>query len=125
MHPVDHLDREPVHGGHRGGGLLRPDRPRGVHGAHRVAGQPAGQLVRLVAAQLVERRTRRAAVQDVGGVGRRASVPGQHEPHVRAPERRSASQRSAAANAAESVPCSGTAGAPTPGAVPFALPARG
>ena len=43
VHTVDHLDREPVRGGHRGGGLLRPDRPGGVHGADRVVGQPAGQ----------------------------------------------------------------------------------
>ena len=125
VHAVEHLDRESVRGGDRLRGLLRPDRPRGVHGADGVVGEPFGEQVRLRPAELVERGARRAAVEDAGRVGGGAPVPDQHEPHSDVPVRSPVSQRSAAANASASVPCSGTAGAPTPGAVPFVAAARG
>ena len=115
LHAVEHLDREPVRGGDRLRGLLRPDRPGGVHRADRVVGEPFGEQVRLRPAELVERGARRAAVEDAGRVGGGAPVPDQQsEPHADVPARSPVSQRSAAANASASVPCSGTAGAPTP-----------
>ena len=125
MDPVDHLDGESVRGGDGGRGLLGPDRPGGVHGADGVVGEPFGEQVRLRAAELVERGAGRAAVEDAGRVGGGAPVPDQHEPQSASPYAARSSQRSAAANASASVPCSGTAGAPTPGAVPFVAAARG
>ena len=86
VHPVDHLDREPVHGGHRGGGLLGPDRP--ARRARRApGGRPAGGPARPPGRGPARRaahpggRLSRTCV----GVGRRASVPGEHEPHAGAP----------------------------------------
>ena len=124
MDPVDHLDGESVGGGH-GAAVCWVRIAREAHGADGVVGEPFGEQVRLRPAELVERGAGRAAVEDAGGVGDGAPVPDQHEPHPDVPVRSPVSQRSAAANASASVPCSGTAGAPTPGAVPFVAAARG
>ena len=125
VHPVEHSTASPCAAATAAAVCCGPDRPGGVHGADGVVGQPFGEQVRLRPAELVERGAGRAAVEDAGRVGGGAPVPDQHEPHPDVPVRSPVSQRSAAANASASVPCSGTAGAPTPGAVPFVAAARG